>query len=91
MNILLEFKTKEDTNYQKIFTLTGSFVKDGGMEKFSSKVTMYSFSLIFPQKTMKFYVTKSEEKEGWLKSIKEAIGYSSLYDFYKIEVIGVLI
>ena len=83
----LGYRKKESNVHDKIYTLAGSFVKDSGIEKFANNVTMHSFSLIFPQKTMKFFVCKVEEKEGWLKSIKQAIGYSSLYDFYKIEVI----
>jgi hypothetical protein len=83
---IIGFKTKESTAHDKIFTLAGCFIKDTGVEVFSNKVKMYSFSLIFPQKTMKFFLCKNEEKEGWLKSIKDAIGYSSLYDYYTIEV-----
>lgn len=86
VNNIIGYKTKESTTHDKIFTLAGCFIKDSGVEIFSSKVKMYSFSLIFPQKTMKFFLCKNEEKEGWLKSIKDSIGYSSLYDYYTIEV-----
>lgn len=72
--------------HDKIYTLYGSFVKDGGMETFDKKVTMHCFILFFQQKTIKFYLCRSEDKESWLKIIKEAIGYSSLYDYYRIEV-----
>ena len=47
---------------------------------------MHSFSLIFTQKPFKLFTTKKEDKDAWIKAIKEAIGYSSLYDFYKVDV-----
>jgi hypothetical protein len=33
-----------------------------------------------------FYCSKKEEKAGWMKALKIAIGYTNLYDFYELKV-----
>ncbi|MDR3582291.1 MAG: hypothetical protein P4L67_03395 [Candidatus Pacebacteria bacterium] len=33
-----------------------------------------------------FYALKKDEKTAWMKALKEAIGYSNLYDFYELKV-----
>jgi len=35
---------------------------------------------------MRLYTLKKEEKDGWIKAIKDAVGYSNLTDFYTIGV-----
>jgi hypothetical protein len=66
--------------------LVGLFVKDEGTEVFANKVVLHSFTLSFMQQSIKLYAIKKEEKEGWVTAIKAAVGYSSLYDYYTIQV-----
>jgi len=49
---------------------------------------LHSFTLSFMQQSIKLYAIKKEEKEGWVTAIKAAVGYSSLYDYYTIQVLG---
>jgi len=35
-----------------------------------------------------FYAIHKNEKLGWVRAFKEAIGYSNLYDYYNITVIS---
>ena len=86
ITFLLEYKSKTDSAHEKLYSLSGGFVKDEGTEQFSKKLTVYSFTLYFAQKSMKLYTIKKEEKDGWVKALKEAIGYSNLYDYYIIGV-----
>lgn len=82
----IEYKSKTDITHEKLYSLVGAFVKDDGMEQFSKKVNVFAFTLYFAQKSVKFYTIKKEEKDCWVKAIKEAIGYSNLYDYYTIGV-----
>ncbi len=76
--------------HEKLYSLTGTFIKDNGMEQFSKKLIVYAFTLFFDQQSLKLYTIKKEEKDAWVKALKEAIGYSNLYDYYTIGVWRVL-
>lgn len=70
-------------------TLIGTFIKDELEDIFDKKTVLYPFSLYFMQTKKTFYALKKEEKASWMKALKEAIGYSSLYDYYELkDVIG---
>ncbi len=86
-NIWAEYRAKTDALHERLYSLTGTFIKDEGAEQFSKKTTLHCFSLFFSQQSMKLYTIKSEEKDGWVRALKEAIGYSNLYDYYTIGVL----
>jgi len=75
------------SSYDKIYSLTGAFIKDTGTENFESSQTIYSFELIFAGKALKLFANKNEEKQAWIEKIKSTIGYSNIFDYYKIEVL----
>jgi len=47
---------------------------------------VYAFTLHVAHKAFKFYTVKKEEKDCWIKAVKEAIGYANLYDYYTLGV-----
>lgn len=61
--------------------LSGSFVRDTGEKKISNE-KMFSFAIQFSSKSRNYYTYTSEACEVWVKSLKEAIGYKSFFDFY---------
>ena len=82
----LGYKSRGDQSHDKLYSLVGLFVKDEGTDVFANKVVLHSFTLSFMQQSIKLYAVKKEEKEAWIKAIKAAVGYSSLYDFYTVQV-----
>lgn len=47
---------------------------------------MFPFKITYPSKQVRiYYATIEEEREIWVKSIKSAIGYISIEDFYDIQ------
>ena len=52
----------------------------------SHQAVLYPFKLIFPpNKARSYYLTDREEKERWVKAIKQVINYSNVFDFYEIK------
>jgi len=70
-------------------SLSGVFIKDENTTVDESGSPIYAFMLIFPNKRRIYYLKSEEEKQKWVNGIKEAIGYSSLTDYYDlIEIVG---
>ena len=80
------YKNKDDAQCKRMHSLAGTFIKDELEDIFDKKTVLYPFSLYFMQNKKTFYALKKEEKVTWMKALKEAIGYSSLYDFYELKV-----
>lgn len=52
-----------------------------------SKVTLFPFSLtVFKNKTT-IYALKKAERDLWINTLKQVIGYSSIYNIYNIKVL----
>ena len=63
--------------------LSGCFVKENGEKKISEE-KMYSFSVLFTGKTRNYYCYDKNSALNWSSNIKQAIGYSSFFDFYEM-------
>ncbi len=82
---LYVYKNKSDERHKSMNSLVGVFVKDEVEEQIDSTTMLYPFKLIFPPNTVRtYYLRDKEEKENWLKTFKQVIGYSSLFDFYEV-------
>lgn len=66
-------------------SLVGTFIKEDLEEIVDKKTVLYPFSLCFVQYKKTFYTMKKDERAEWVKYLKEAIGYSSLYDYYELK------
>jgi hypothetical protein len=64
--------------------LVGVHIKNEDTEESENKSKVYPFMLIFPNKRRIYYLQTEEEKVRWMTSIKKAIGYANLYDFYDL-------
>lgn len=86
INLILGYKNKEDPESKRMHSLAGTFIKEELEEIFDKKTILFPFSLCFLHNKKTLYAIKKDEKVGWVKALKEAIGYSSLYDFYELKV-----
>lgn len=83
---LYVYKSKTDEKHKSMHSLAGIFVKDDLEEFMDRKTVVHPFSLIFPgNKIRTFYLPNKEDKKMWMDTIKKAIGYSNLFDFYTIK------
>ena len=69
--------------------LIGVFIEEDDEEKLDKRHTLYPFSLVFANKRRTFYLLDKSLRDTWVAKIKEAIGYSNLFDFYEVrEALG---
>lgn len=66
-------------------SLVGTFIREELEEMFDKKTVLYPFNLCFVQNRKTFYTQRREERNEWVKHLKEAIGYSSLCDYYELK------
>ena len=87
---LYVYKNKNDDKHRGMHNLNGVFLKDELEEYFDGKVVLHPFTLIFPGNNPRtYYLETKEAKDEWMSIIKQAIGYSSIHDFYEIkEAVG---
>ena len=84
---LYYYKSKDNKKHKGVHNLSGAFIKEEGKVKVNDK-TMWTFTIIFPSKPRKYYVTEEAEYKKWIESVRKVIGYSDLNDLYEIK--GVL-
>ena len=84
---LYYYKSKEHKKHKGMHNLSGVYIKDEGAVTISDK-TLYCFSVIFPSKERKYYVSDEKEYIKWVESIRKVVHYSNLNDLYEIQ--GVL-
>jgi hypothetical protein len=66
-------------------SLVGTFIKTEKEEQLDGKMTLYPFKLIFPpNKVRSYYLLSRDDRFKWVQHIKDAIGYSSVEDFYTL-------
>ena len=46
---------------------------------------LYPFMLIFPNKKRIYYLESREERDQWVDKMKQAMGYSNLFEFYDLK------
>ena len=67
-------------------SLVGAYIREEKEEQLENGTTVYPFKLIFPpNKGRTYYLLSKEERDSWVKVIKNAIGHSNLEDFYEIK------
>ena len=69
--------------------LSDVYIKDEPEELDDNGEALYPFMLIFPNKRRIYYFYNYAEKQKWVSTIKQVIGYSNLFDFYECgEILG---
>lgn len=81
------YQDKDAAQHKRMHLLTGVFIKDEIEETAENKAILYPISLNFINNKKTFYAFTKEDKAIWLKLLKEAIGYTNLYDYYELKVL----
>lgn len=66
-------------------SLVGVFVKSEKEELLDQNTTVFPFKIIFPMNKVRVYYCRNrDDRSKWLLCLKEAVGYSTIDDFYEI-------
>ena len=85
---LYYYKSKTNKKHKGIHNLSGVFIQGNGLVKLGDK-QFYCFTIIFPTKPRKYYLTNESEYHHWVKTIRKIVGYSNLNEIYEIrQVLG---
>lgn len=66
--------------------LSGCYIGDANVNglKYENK-TLFTFTLLFSNKSRAYHCGSYEEAESWVKTLKDAVGYQSFSDNYEIK------
>ena len=85
---LYYYKSKTNKRHKGIHNLSGVFIQSNGLVKLGDK-QFYCFTIIFPTKPRKYYLTNESEYYNWVNTIRKIVGYSNLSEIYEIrQVLG---
>lgn len=67
--------------------LSGCYIDDskGETKKLDDDNELFSFSILFSNKTRTYFTTSQKETEEWIVILKQAIGYQSFTDRYEMQ------
>lgn len=68
-----------------MFSLAGSLIREEIEELMQQKLVLYPFKIHFGPNQLVLYALKKEERAKWVQTLKEAIGYSNLSDYYDMK------
>ena len=81
---LYRYKSRKDKDNDGMYSLTGCYIKDEKPEQIQKNLFMYPLLISFGSSKLVLYAVKPEEQKSWTQSLKKAIGYSDLTDFYEL-------
>ena len=85
---LYYYKSKSNKRHKGIHNLSGVFIQSNGLVKLGNK-QYYCFTIIFPTKARKYYLSDESEYYNWVNTIRKIVGYSNLNEIYEIrQVLG---
>ena len=85
---LYYYKSKNNKRHKGIHNLSGVFIQDNGLVKLGDK-KYFCFTIIFPTKPRKYYLSNEMEYHHWVNTIRRIVGYSNLNEIYEIkQVLG---
>ena len=85
---LYYYKSKTNKKHKGIHNLSGVFIQDNGLVKLGDK-KYFCFTIIFPTKPRKYYLSNEMEYHHWVNTIRRIVGYSNLNEIYEIkQVLG---
>ena len=77
---LYYYKSKNNKRHKGIHNLSGVFIQSNGLVKLGDK-QFYCFTIIFPTKARKYYLTNESEYHNWVNNIRKIVGYSNFFKF----------
>ena len=85
---LYYYKSKNNKRHKGMHNLSGVFIQSNGLVKLGDK-QFYCFTIIFPTKSRKYYLSDESEYHNWVNTIRKIVGYSNLNEIYEIrQVLG---
>ena len=85
---LYYYKSKSNKRHKGIHNLSGVFIQSNGLVKLGDK-KFFCFTIIFPTKARKYYLSDESEYYKWVNTIRNIVGYSNLNEIYEIkQVLG---
>jgi|JI10StandDraft_1071094.scaffolds.fasta_scaffold156134_3 serine/threonine protein kinase len=79
------YRKQNEDKHKGMHSLIGVYVLEEEEEKLENGVTLFPFKLIFPNnKARTYYLLNAQERNQWVKVIKEAIGFRDIEEFYEI-------
>ena len=85
---LYYYKSKNNKRHKGMHNLSGVFIQSNGLVKLGDK-QFYCFTIIFPTKSRKYYLSNESEYHNWVNNIRKIVGYSNLNEIYEIrQVLG---
>jgi len=84
--MLLDYREKNDAKYDSMIELSQTTATEGKDMVLSSNQVLYSFVLSVLSKNTILYAYKKQDRDLWLHTIKEAIGYSCIFKTYFFKV-----
>ena len=79
------YRSKRDVRHRNLYILAGVYIVKEPKEMFMDELELFPFTLVFPHRKRTFHSTSEEERDNWVKTLKEAIGYTDFFDFYEIK------
>ena len=77
------YKSDKKKEVLGMHNLSGCFFKENSSEKINDKI-YYCFSIVFPKKERKYYVSSSDVYDNFIKALKKSFGYLNFFDYYEM-------
>ena len=77
------YKSEQKKEVLGMHNLSGCFFKENSSEKINEKI-YYCFSVVFPKKERKYYVSSKEIYDNFIKALKKSFGYLNFFDYYEM-------
>ena len=71
---LYYYKSKTNKRHKGIHNLSGVFIQSNGLVKLGDK-KFFCFTIIFPTKARKYYLSDESEYYKWVNTIRNIVGY----------------
>jgi hypothetical protein len=77
------YKSDQKKEVLGMHNLSGCFFKEYSPEKINDKI-YHCFSIIFPKKERKYFVSSKDIYDNFIKALKKSFGYLNFFDYYEM-------
>ena len=81
---LYKFNSEKEMGIINVCSLLGCIINQGEVEFSSNKIKAYPIIICLERKKQIIYAVKKDDQEQWFKSLRNAIGYFEITDFYEL-------
>lgn len=79
------YNSKDDINHVEMHNLTGVFIQRDKDEVIEG-VTMFSFCIYISKKKFMYLSNSEDELLDWIDKLEKVVGFTDIFDIYKIDV-----